>query len=526
MGQPILVVNHYEEGFPVKRLFLILAVLLPLSLGCRYTGFEPGTPSQTSPPPPLISTEPVDTSGPQPFSTETAAPNLASPIPTHTALAAPVTATQTPGVTTILPRDLDPEDPWLLMQSAGGLYAVNADGSGLTLLTDETHIDLKQSLSPDQNHLAYISMMVPQDYSSLELFTFDLRARQGERITSLLPQNIQRPIDPEHSLFEAARAIYDFSPPVWSPDGRLLAFMGAQDGPSSDLYIYNRDTGRITRLTDGPSEGYAPSWSPDGRWILHFGADNFGTGAGFTLRGVWAASADGRDVKTLYRPSSSSANESTAGWIDDQTVLILSWDMFCGAKNLRAINIATLAENVLWPRYFDEHSLAFDAQSGKIVLTAVPGCDETAEGTYLLSGALSPQQLTPTEGFATWSPEAGLFVIRQADTVRAFTPEGEEVNLGPVPAPSAPAASPGGARWAWASSRWSGGAGLYITTSSGSSQRITAEETTWASWTPDGESLFFGDTNGQLFFASAPSFVPMLIGEGLQVQQPAVWVLP
>ena len=59
------------------------------------------------------------------------------------------------------------------------------------------------------------------------------------------------------------------SPPEWSPDGRYLAFVGAIEGPSSDLYLYDTLNNRVIRKTDGPNQAIMPYWSPDGAGILH-----------------------------------------------------------------------------------------------------------------------------------------------------------------------------------------------------------------------------------------------------------------
>ncbi len=53
--------------------------------------------------------------------------------------------------------------------------------------------------------------------------------------------------------------------PVWSPDGKQLAFL--VDHCDSEIYVMNADgTGR-TRLTYSRTNDYAPAWSPDGTHI-------------------------------------------------------------------------------------------------------------------------------------------------------------------------------------------------------------------------------------------------------------------
>ncbi len=53
------------------------------------------------------------------------------------------------------------------------------------------------------------------------------------------------------------------STPAWSPDGRSLAFLRAQDGPAQ-LWLLPADGGEPEKLTDLPLGAGAPHWSPDG----------------------------------------------------------------------------------------------------------------------------------------------------------------------------------------------------------------------------------------------------------------------
>ena len=59
--------------------------------------------------------------------------------------------------------------------------------------------------------------------------------------------------------------------PVWSPDGRKVAFASADrqpwDGGNFDLYVMNADGSGLRRLTRDPASDVAPVWSPDGRKI-------------------------------------------------------------------------------------------------------------------------------------------------------------------------------------------------------------------------------------------------------------------
>ena len=63
--------------------------------------------------------------------------------------------------------------------------------------------------------------------------------------------------------------------PTWAPDGRAIAFTGMVQG-LTDLFVYDLDAGRLTRLTNDPFADVQPAWSPDGARLV-FATDRFTT---------------------------------------------------------------------------------------------------------------------------------------------------------------------------------------------------------------------------------------------------------
>jgi Tol biopolymer transport system component len=55
--------------------------------------------------------------------------------------------------------------------------------------------------------------------------------------------------------------------PVWSPDGREIAFQSTRSG-NSDIWIIPAEGGDTRQVTDHPLHDVMPDWSPDGRWLL------------------------------------------------------------------------------------------------------------------------------------------------------------------------------------------------------------------------------------------------------------------
>ena len=58
----------------------------------------------------------------------------------------------------------------------------------------------------------------------------------------------------------------DDSGPVWSPDGKQIAFTSSRDG-YLEIYVMNADGSDLKNLTNNPADDTSPAWSPDSRQI-------------------------------------------------------------------------------------------------------------------------------------------------------------------------------------------------------------------------------------------------------------------
>ena len=412
-------------------------------------------------------------------------------------------------------RPLSDEGPWWVFSTPDGLSAVNPDGSGLTQFyfseMKQPYMDLVPATSG--GHVAYLTGSGISDLT-LRIYRFPGPEMIIEiPLTSGLAETGEdaMPGDPN---VEAFRAMTEFTSMAFSPDGRYLAFMGALDGPTSDLYLFSLDNNQTTRLTSGPAQGYQPVWSPDGKYIVHTGARTFGTGAGYSMEGVWAAAADDSGVVTLYNPSSS-GSEVIVGWVDDSTFVVHNWDAFCGSKNLRTYNIETGKIDVLWAEYFS--SVVFNPENAVAVVSVVfEDCNADGQaGLFLVptdGGALlrivedSPSQIV-------WSPEANLFMAKTESGIIAIDSTGQFIDLDkPQGASAFPVVAPGSRDLAWSSD------GLWVGPLLGSidqpPKKIFDVPVSTATWDPSGNWVIFF-AKGGLYAAQSPDFTPLLIAGGL-----------
>jgi len=78
------------------------------------------------------------------------------------------------------------------------------------------------------------------------------------------------------------------SRPLYSPDGRRLAFISSRTG-NGDIYLLALDTGDLKRVTFDDSNDQLDGWSADGRWI-YFSSNSRDTGG---MSDIFRVSADG-----------------------------------------------------------------------------------------------------------------------------------------------------------------------------------------------------------------------------------------
>jgi TolB protein len=149
----------------------------------------------------------------------------------------------------------------LSKDGVSNIYTINADGSGLTRITNTQSIDTEPAFSPDGRHILFTSDRAggPQIYRMLAD-----GSGQAERMT-----------------FEGG---YNVTP-RYSPDGKSFVFIHRNEG-RFNVAIQDLATRQMQILTSGGLD-QSPTFAPNGRMIL-YASDVKG-------RGILAAvSSDGR----------------------------------------------------------------------------------------------------------------------------------------------------------------------------------------------------------------------------------------
>jgi TolB protein len=153
------------------------------------------------------------------------------------------------------------------------IYIADYDGANQRRVTVSRQLNLNPSWSPDARALAYTTYRPNPDV-----------------FVSLIYQGV---------LQNPTKGVGTNYLPVFSPDGKQIAFMSGRDG-NTEIYAMNVDGSNLRRLTNHPLSDSTPTWSPSGSQIA-FTSDRSGKAQIYVM-----SSTDGSGVRRL------TVNESEA----------------------------------------------------------------------------------------------------------------------------------------------------------------------------------------------------------------------
>lgn len=206
---------------------------------------------------------------------------------------------------------------------------------------------------------------------------------------------------------------WNHSAPAFSPDGKWLAFSSLREPNAenafrkSEIYAANLETGEIRALTHRAGTNTAPLYSPDGRTIAFMSADSVEHSAWAETR-LWLMNADGSNARLLSgnldRPI------SAASWATDGSGVYFNVESE-GSKNLYFASMAgqlhpvTNAKQVLTVTAVGRNGVAVGIRStptkpNDVVSIVVPKTGTVSAETQLTAvndDVLAGKQLAQTE---------------------------------------------------------------------------------------------------------------------------------
>ncbi|MEA2476563.1 MAG: hypothetical protein QOC87_762 [Actinomycetota bacterium] len=159
------------------------------------------------------------------------------------------------------------------------IYSANADGSGVTRLTNNVENDNRPEWAPDGSKIIFVHEQSAGDSRIEEMDPEGTNVRDLSSVSQNCPTEFS-PCD--HWLD---------SDPSWSPDGARIAFTRAYR--TSNVYIMNADGTQQRQVTTGPSGDSSPDWSPNGQRIV------FSSHMNNSALDLFTVNSDGSDVVQL-----------------------------------------------------------------------------------------------------------------------------------------------------------------------------------------------------------------------------------
>ena len=120
------------------------------------------------------------------------------------------------------------------------IYVGDYDGANQRRVTVSRQLNINPSWSPDARSIAYTTYRPNPDI-----------------LISFIYQGV---------LQNPTKGVGTNYLPVFSPDGKQIAFMSGRDG-NPEIYVMNADGSGLRRLTNHPAEDSSPTWSPSGSQI-------------------------------------------------------------------------------------------------------------------------------------------------------------------------------------------------------------------------------------------------------------------
>lgn len=158
---------------------------------------------------------------------------------------------------------ISPDGKWIIFTSerngSADIYRAHADGKRLERLTEDAGFDDQAAVSPDGKSLAFVSSRSGQ----ADIWILELKTKKLRNLTN--------------------HPAGDFRP-AWSPDGEWLAFSTDRDSTkpkgrggftvmhSTEIYLVRKDGSGLQRLTTSQTFAGSPVWSADGKRLAFYEA--------------------------------------------------------------------------------------------------------------------------------------------------------------------------------------------------------------------------------------------------------------
>ncbi len=293
-------------------------------------------------------------------------------------------------------------DAYFLGDFGYELAMINIDGTGKERLTRDRRFDNYPVWSPDGTQIAFLSSEKSRRPDGNQLLVMN----EGDKWNKAKATVV-------------AHGVNTF-PPVWSPDGRRLAFRMYGENYGIELvdiiHTAKADGSELHRIGEATT---LPTWSPNGE-MLAFGKSDEETATIYTAR------FDGTDLREIWNSGLEEMEEGilSVDWSPDGTeILVVSgkrsgrgtqiWTLSPDGKRLRRLGSS---ESWIWQIWFDY--AVWSPDGSRIAAYGVRGLDYTIS-PKVWTLARDGTDLRPEVATASWSEDSILILPGLPYAVRA-----------------------------------------------------------------------------------------------------------
>lgn len=270
---------------------------------------------------------------------------------------------------------VSPDGKWLVY------FTGTLIGGGVTQETLPVTINL---MNIDNGKVIKIADIVTEGY-------IEKLEQLAEELKRLYP-DYYKPVDNQDWVLGSVYGAFSWSihSVSWSPDGYMLAFAAQIDGVSSDVYLYNLNTGALKQIESSLQSVSNINWSPDGKYVVFENSVPGDTYTGASLYAVQPSDQVIDNPKGLY----GGTWLHTGNWLSPNLLLVADGTDTAGIFNLQSLDIRTGQLRPLWTDSVGDY--AIDPSNKIIALNTGEWAEPEKFGVYFIT--YNGQQTKVLEG--------------------------------------------------------------------------------------------------------------------------------
>ena len=269
------------------------------------------------------------------------------------------------------------------------IYVMDADGGNQERLTDNPAEDSKPTWSPDRTKVAFVSN---RNGGFVQIHVMNADGKDPISLTDgVWEDNPDWSLDGQKIAFTSRNAqgmgriavmdadghnvfkLIDGSKLSWSPDGEKIAFERRNEEHHSQIHVINVNSHEINNLTRDLRNASSPVWSPNGRKIAYVSPED-----GFYQ--IYVMNADGKNRKRLTnnRAHKQADNRQPTWSLDGQTIAYVIFKYEDDGRTIPKIHLMTADGQYLKQLSDDHNSADYHPDFGPGGLAVSPASKTTA----------------------------------------------------------------------------------------------------------------------------------------------------